>query len=326
VSGDSGSGRSAQHRPQPSGRTAPGAPARDPTEVKPPPPGSGAVTEAGVGGEPPDRPRRILALAAAAVVAVAAGALSVWAYLHSQPSEAPAPPYVTVTVDSSARVGIIGYKMDRVHGRAEMDIWVELAGAGNAANGLVTVSQPNTKRFLHCPTLACVMLRQASTATQAQPLIFKQTRGFTTLIAEAQFPANDFGYAVNGVTAVAVIPEVFYRGPAGTPTLETEYDIPSASSYDWSSDPTQFANSSQAVWNEPVTGGEAPGRAAVGIDHANEAKAGRWLFLAGALIGVATGALLWAIQELLRGSDGKRRRSGYTPEPASECARPHSAH
>lgn len=102
---------------------------------------------------------------------------------------------------------------------------------------------------------------------------------------------------------MAAIPEVLYYGP-GSPTLFTEYDnAPLGSNYDWSALPTLFGNGTKVLWSEPVTGGLSPGRIAVGINQANQTKNSNKTFFAGALIGLAGGALLSAVQEALHAND-----------------------
>jgi hypothetical protein len=66
---------------------------------------------------------------------------------------------------------------------------------------------------------------------------------------------------------------------------------------------TQRVSDATVVWNEQVTGGEAAGRVAVGINHGNQAWNDDKTFIAGAFIGLAGGALLSALQELLRQKD-----------------------
>lgn len=120
----------------------------------------------------------------------------------------------------------------------------------------------------------------------------------------------DFGMRFDGITASAAIPALSYTGP-GTPSVAVEYPIPSASSYDWSSFPTTELDSSSAVWMVAATrsdaGGEAgaftPGQVAIGINHARQATDNNKTFLAGALLGLAGGAILSAIQEALHARD-----------------------
>jgi hypothetical protein len=134
------------------------------------------------------------------------------------------------------------------------------------------------------------------------PADFQEGRSSFTSFASVLVRASNFGETFNGVTASVAIPAILYKGP-GTPTAYVEYRIPSASSYDWSAFPTQFANAAFASWAEVVTSGNVTGRAAVGINHANQSKDDNKTFLAGALLGLAGGALLSAVQEALRAID-----------------------
>ena len=115
--------------------------------------------------------------------------------------------------------------------------------------------------------------------------------------------ADDLGYAFNEVTAAAAIPRLYYVGP-GSPFLVTEYDrVPSPNRYDWSAFPPTLSYGTEIAWEEKVTNGAAQGRVSVGVDHANQTKESNNTFIAGALIGLAGGALLSAIQEAFRSND-----------------------
>jgi hypothetical protein len=116
--------------------------------------------------------------------------------------------------------------------------------------------------------------------------------------------AHSYGETYKGVNAAAAVPEVTYSGP-GTPVFETQYQIPRASSYDWSSFPVQFANSTFATWTQPISGGQLAGRDAVGLDYANQSRDGYYTFLAGAILGLAGGAVLSAFQEALDANERK---------------------
>ena len=119
--------------------------------------------------------------------------------------------------------------------------------------------------------------------------------------------ARRFGLTYNGVTASAAIPRVIFEGP-GAPTLYLHYEsFPGASSYDWSSFPAAAVGNSAASWevflSEANIAGQsvadAPGQIAAGINHSAQASYDRRTFYAGALLGLAGGAILSAIQEAL---------------------------
>ena len=123
-------------------------------------------------------------------------------------------------------------------------------------------------------------------------------------IARFSVKANSFGYAFNDVNASAAIPRVVFSEPDSvTPILYTEYNVTSADSYDWSTFQPQVTNANEVLWDEPVTSGVVQGIVAGGINHANEAKDNTKTFIAGALIGLAGGALLSAFQEWLHRND-----------------------
>ena len=254
-------------------------------------------------------PRRVLRSAVLLAVAAALVVVSVLLYRWSSPAESPAPEYPTLTVTTPLPVGIIGYAVDAQSG--ELQVSVELPNPGNLAldaqAGMATLALPNVAAFGRCPGLVCTTLQGAAVLGQApkpqqqQPLIVKVNS--SPLVAVAQFPVPAAGFDVtsNGVTAAAALPQVFYQGPvaAGTagPMLEAEYTIPSAGSYDWSALPPQFAQGNKAWWFETFDNKEVAGHAAVGIDHSSQAADDGKIFAAGALIGLAGGALVWAVQE-----------------------------
>lgn len=118
----------------------------------------------------------------------------------------------------------------------------------------------------------------------------------------------DFGMSFNGITAAAAIPKIGYIG-AGTPIVSVYYPIPSASSYDWSSFPATTVTNSYAMWTIAVAkiGAQAlpftRGQVAFGINHARQATDSKKTFVAGALLGLAGGAILSAVQEALHARD-----------------------
>jgi len=269
--------------------------------------------EADTGGRDSKRipPRKIVApvalFAAAAVFAIIALAL------YPSTAQLPTPPYASLGVTSVAGpVQLIKYLVRQVSPtRAEMLVTVEMpVGAKVPAPGAVDVlaAPPIGTRFTTCPAPNCKFVASRDFTSWAKPLIFSMKldgAGQLVPTAETGFlvDGSGFGLTYNSTTASAAIPEVLYEGGGGTPTLLTQYNIPDASSYDWSSFPTEFANHRFATWSELVTSGDVGGRAAVGINHANQSSESDDTFIAGALIGLAGGALLSGFQEAMHARD-----------------------
>jgi hypothetical protein len=243
-------------------------------------------------------------------VGLALGLLAFW--LYPRPGELPNPSYDTVTVTSKFPVGIIDYSVDQVtSATADVTITVQLSKlAGTPTSppsGTVSVALPNEIPFRACPNFNCAVAARKKGNNLFQTLTFAARPG-ATANATFSLSASGFGESSNGLTASAALPQVSYECPSfystcPSPTLETQYQLGSASSYDWSSLPTQRVSDATVVWNEQVTGGEAAGRVAVGINHGNQAWNDDKTFIAGAFIGLAGGALLSALQELLRQKD-----------------------
>ena len=133
----------------------------------------------------------------------------------------------------------------------------------------------------------------------------------TDHFAQAQFifKARSFGLTYNGHTASAAIPYVIFRGP-GIPEFGIDYEsFPAASSYDWSSFPASAVSNLRVSWDVPLTevvgaGHEVAatptqGQIVIGINHSAQVSDDRRTFYAGALLGLAGGALLSAVQEVL---------------------------
>lgn len=237
--------------------------------------------------------------------------VTVW--LYPSTTQLPVPPASTLAIEASQPVGIIQYEVDQVSSAiAEMKVTVQLPvnaplpPAGTTTVELV-VSPPIGVSFETCPGSTCVSEPDGVTSEKV-PLTFKvlSNANGNTGIAFADFfvRAHSLGGTYNDVNASVVAPEVIYQG-SGTPTLLTQYNIPNASSYDWSVFPVEFASASFATWNEPVTGGQISARVADGIDFANQSKDNYHTFLAGVILGAAVGAALAAIQEVLHANDPK---------------------
>jgi len=262
-------------------------------------------------GSKPIPPHKIVT---AVVLLLVAAAFAIMALeLYPSTAQLPTPPYAALGVATAAGpVQIIRYRVAQVSPtRAEMLVTVEMPfGAKIPAPGAVDVAAypPIGTRFTTCPAPNCKLVAALGLVSWEKPLIFSmRLNGAGQLVptAETGFLVNGSGFGVtyNSATASAAIPQVLYGGAGGTPTLVTQYNIPGASSYDWSAFPTRFANDRFATWSELVTSGDVEGRDAVGINHASQSSQSNDTFIAGALIGLAGGALISCFQEVMHARD-----------------------
>lgn len=262
-------------------------------------------------------PRRVIQkkILLPVTLAVLAGVLFVAAFaLYPTSNDFSTPSYPTIYVNSAATINFIDYRVIPVrHSVSEIIISLFL-GQGTTyvpANTAATVQLylPSGIAFQSCPAHSCNYYQNGRRYNWNQSLYFKPTSTSEGLgrrgvaIAHYLVKARDFGYAVNATTAAAALPEVFNIG-RGSPQLITEYDrVLSPSDYDWSAFPPAFANDGMIVWQEPIPSGGSPGRVSIGVNHAAQTKDSNNTFIAGALIGLAGGALLSAIQEAFRAKD-----------------------
>lgn len=250
----------------------------------------------------------ILLLVTAAIFAV----IGLILYESATPSELPAPSYVNIALKSSFPIGIIGYTVDQGSGSAKIEIVARLSNAVNPPNSTETatleLTPPNTDGFLVCPNMACGALISSSKLLLYRDLIFTPGElGAETASVSFTVNTQAFGGNSNGLDASAAIPQVFYECSYSglyIPVLQAQYNLHSAASYDWASFPVQQKSIASATWEEPVIiNGETPGRVALGVDDVRQTRDDFFLFIAGALIAVAAGALLSAITEAVHATD-----------------------
>jgi hypothetical protein len=270
-----------------------------------PPASSHTKNPAGPGDTRPGNRRRKRTPVILLVIFLVLGGLAAWLFQLASPGEQPTPPYATITLSSNDAIGIISYSVQLSPGHGELTVGVQLSSAPSQFFGTpdvtLRVSRPNSTAFQKCPTLQCAHILSSAELTHSsslQRLLFSKNKS----TASIHLPISDSGrsYTYNGVTASAAIPQVFYTGP-GNPILETEYNIPSGLSYDWSVLPAGYSTSKgYPWWDEQVTGNETPAVAPADVDHARQTRDNWLTFLAGALVGVAGGVLVAATQEALR--------------------------
>lgn len=239
------------------------------------------------------------------VIGIVLFLVTVW--LYPSTTQLPVPTATTLAIEAQQPVAIVRYEVDQVSKAiAEMKITVELPvsapipPAGSTTVALV-VAPPIGVSFETCPASTC---KSESNGVSSEKVLLAfrantNTNGTTGIANTDLFVrASNFGGTYNDVNASVVAPAVIYNG-TGTPTLLTQYNVPDASSYDWSVFPVEFASATFATWNEPVTGGQISARVADGVDFANQSEDNYHTFLAGVLLGAAIGAAIAALQEAL---------------------------
>jgi hypothetical protein len=208
----------------------------------------------------------------------------------SAAAEVPGPYVPTWTINSNVPISAIAYTVTRVSsGRTRIGIRVWRVQVGQKLRWRASVDLPLGAG--HPP---------------GREEIFPHSRAFTETV---HFTVNvaDFGMSFNGITASVAIPKIGYTGP-GTPYVTVDYPIPSASTYDWSSLSPTTLDPNEAIWTTSVAkigeeGLQPPGQVAVGINHARQTTDSNKTFAAGALLGLAGGAILSAVQEALHARD-----------------------
>jgi hypothetical protein len=242
---------------------------------------------------------RLKGIVAPLVLAVLGLALLVGAFLlYPSTTESSTPAFTQVTIGADSKLNAVEYKVIQRQGVAEVQISLEPYGrlpSGGAAAGLV-VEPPIGTAFVDCPKSHC---RKGVWTTG---MLLTSDKRSTT--AKFRVKASNFGVTSNGVTAAAAIPVIYLHGPVGDlVTFYTDYSLPSASSYDWSSYPTYTVSRSAAVWDETLDPGNTAGRTVVGINHVAQADDDTRTFIAGALLGLAGAAILAAVIEALHVRD-----------------------
>lgn len=265
------------------------------------------------------RPRKIrwrpgklskhLALAVIGLVFLAGG-LSM--YLYAAPGDLAAPPFTTIQLKSTFSIGEILYDVSKpASSITKITIFVQLPTGqlhtpAKAPTADLWLEVPPGTTFQTCPPDSCRLDPNEKEYTWLQPLDFKYEdtdSKSAEAIATFSVKAHSLGYAADYINAAAAIPRVVFSGPgADGSTFYTQYNVTSGAPYDWSTFQPQLANASEVLWSEPLTSA-AEGTVAVGANQANEAKENYETLFAGALIGLAGGALLAAAQEWLHRND-----------------------
>jgi hypothetical protein len=221
------------------------------------------------------------------------------------------PPAVHFSVTSDVPVGLVSYYVERESAnRSRITVKSDVFSGGltkkPSAPASFLVFLPRGSRPVDCPSASCVHV--ASSYSWLQRVSYSTD----SLDAQISFEVQgaDFGYMANGVNAAVALPEFSYDGPE-SPNLEVQMhvDMGHASRYDWQSLPASYVRDGNAVWDAHLVDGRSESRNAIGIDHAAAEGDDRRTFVAGAVVGVAGGALIGALQEALHLLPTRRRAS-----------------
>ena len=226
--------------------------------------------------------------------------------LYPRTTELPSPAFPRLALSAPFTVAFIDYSVVQVSPAvAEMKISVVLPTGtpgppADASPAVLSVAPPLGTGFRDCHPPACGVRGTGVTSASiwAERLTFRPVNATGTATADFFVNARSFGETSNGVDAAAAIPEVIYEGQ-GNPILLTAYRLRSASSYDWSSLPAAAVTGTVAAWQQDLASGDTAGRTAVGVDHAAQTGDDIKIFVAGALLGIAGGAIVAAVQEAM---------------------------
>lgn len=260
-------------------------------------------------------PKKVSIPVVFAVVGVGLILGALWLYYLSSPGQLSAPSFATVQLASTFPVAEIRYDASSSPSApaiTKITIYVQLPSnvlnTPTGASAVLYLEAPSGISFESCPRSACRFdpNEDAYTSSQTLNFIYEDTDDNSgEAIATFFVKTGSFGYVNNDIDASAAIPRVIFLGQASvTPEFYIDYDnVAAPDDYDWSAPSPQLKNASEIRWDEPVSGGAAPGGVAVGINSANESWDSYKIFIAGALLGLAGGALLLALQEALHAND-----------------------
>lgn len=231
-------------------------------------------------------------------------------FLYPRRTELPTPLFTQLELTTTAQINLIAYNVDAHPSLAKLSIFVWLNPGQRAVPTMLTIKLPFGDRILDCHA-PCEARRYNGAGgagvqySWASKLTFQPSSN-SGLMAETDLfiQAFHFGEVYDGANASAAIPQIDYHGPDNPePPMATQYIVPAASSYDWSPLPALGTAGPDVNWVEYLPSGVTESRVAVGINHAAQSDDNTKTFIAGALLGLAGGAILSAIQEALHATD-----------------------
>jgi hypothetical protein len=222
--------------------------------------------------------------------------------LYPSSGQTSAPAFARLSVLTNERMTFITYAAVQVSpalARIEVEVvrGVSAAPITGTPFASLALSPPIGTTFPSCPELqGCKEIPGLVPAyLWTVPLVFNAVGA---AYESFYVKASSLGVSDNGINALAAIPEVIYSG-TGAPEFLAGYHIPLAASYDWSALPPAAFKGSIVAWTEQLEFNDTPAKVAVGINQSRQSNDNHLAFIAGALIGVAGGAVLSAIQKVL---------------------------
>jgi hypothetical protein len=208
--------------------------------------------------------------------------------------------------------------------RNGIDVSADLFSLSRQAHGAtLTVTVPATTwgGLTACapPPARCILGLPGSNAKNAEfnfpskPTLYLRTPQFTeySLTVHVAIPNVGYNAAWNSEYVAATLPEfgvntLQYPHGAKIP-IRIFLRIPNAAKYSWTSGTSPRILGKDAAWNFDSPLGSA--QVVNGVSLPEQDADTKWIFVAGALLGIAGGAFVGAIQEAVR-PEGSARKSG----------------
>jgi hypothetical protein len=217
------------------------------------------------------------------------------------------PAFSSVLVESEAPIAILDFEVHRDEPDTStvfISAKVFTGGSGAPPDGSIFFTFPRDAEPAECvEPRPCLHLKDSYFWTAALKYDDLGSATVTIPVRGERYAFDD-----NGVSAAAALPEVEYQGNPDS-QLNVKYAMDDPSAYDWTGIPPSVLRPGFIVWTEQVDDGRVDPQVVTGLDRTAANRDRSSEFLAGALIGVAGGAVVGALQEALN----VRRRSEKGP-------------